>query len=67
MATRRQVLGTERSEVAAVLSNLAGLFKAKSEYDEAETLYHEALAIRRRMFGNDLFILFFKDIDRVCL
>jgi tetratricopeptide (TPR) repeat protein len=45
--------GANSSEYAAFLNNLAGLNESQGKYDEAEPLYNESLAIRKRALGND--------------
>jgi tetratricopeptide (TPR) repeat protein len=42
-------LGEEHPHVANSLHNLAGLLDAQGKYDEAEPLYRQSLAIRRKV------------------
>jgi tetratricopeptide (TPR) repeat protein len=42
-------LGEEHEDVAASLNNLAELLRAQGKYDEAKPLYHQSLAIRRKV------------------
>jgi tetratricopeptide (TPR) repeat protein len=44
-----KVLGEEHQDVAASLNNLAALLRAQGKYDDAESLYQESLAIRRKV------------------
>ena len=39
--------------VATQLNNLAGLLSSKGDYDGAEPLYRESLAIRKKALGDD--------------
>jgi hypothetical protein len=44
-------LGTEHPFLATSLNNLAELYRTTGHYTRAETLYQQALAIRRAAFG----------------
>jgi CHAT domain-containing protein/Tfp pilus assembly protein PilF len=45
--------GPDHTDVAAVLNNLAELYKNAGDYEKAEPLYQRSLAIRERVFGPD--------------
>jgi tetratricopeptide (TPR) repeat protein len=47
--TSCQVYGDEHPKVATGLNNLAGLLYAQGKYDEAEPLYQQSLAIKRKV------------------
>jgi tetratricopeptide (TPR) repeat protein len=50
---RRQHLGDDHRDVAEALSALGGLLDAKGDYDGAEALWQEALAINRKVAGEE--------------
>ncbi|MBD2338416.1 tetratricopeptide repeat protein, partial [Calothrix sp. FACHB-156] len=45
-------LGLEK-DLATSLNNLAGLYDSQGRYSEAETLYTQALALRRKLLGEE--------------
>jgi tetratricopeptide (TPR) repeat protein len=47
--TSCQVYGDEHPDVARDLNNLAALLRAQGKYDEAEPLYRQSLAIKRKV------------------
>ena len=53
MAISEKALGPEHPDVATILNNLAGLYKAQGHYAEAEPLYKRALAIDEGALGPD--------------
>jgi serine/threonine-protein kinase len=53
LRTRQEILGREHPDVAATITDLAGLLMEKGEYGTAEQLSREALAMRRRLLGNE--------------
>lgn len=53
LALREKALGGEHPDVATALKKLADLYKTKSDYDKAESLYQRALAIRERVLGSE--------------
>ena len=50
---REKELGLEHPDVARALSNLATLYRAKSDFVKAEPLYQRALAIFERTLGSE--------------
>jgi Tfp pilus assembly protein PilF len=44
---RKKVLGTDHPDYARSLNNLASLYQDLDDYAAADTLYKEALAIRK--------------------
>jgi tetratricopeptide (TPR) repeat protein len=53
LAIRERVLGSEHTDTAASLNNLAELYDDLGKYEEAEPLYQRALAIRERVQGTE--------------
>jgi serine/threonine protein kinase/tetratricopeptide (TPR) repeat protein len=53
LETRRNLLGNDHSLVAESLLNLAQVLVGEAKSAEAETLCREALAIRRKLFGEE--------------
>jgi len=51
LAIREKILGQEHPDVASSLSNLAGLYKAQGDYEQAKPLYERALAIFEKVRG----------------
>jgi tetratricopeptide (TPR) repeat protein len=51
LAIRRGRLGGDHEDVATSLAHLALLLQDRDAYDEAATLYQEALGIRQRLLG----------------
>jgi len=50
---KRRLFSGNNLDVADILQNLGGLYKAQSRYSEAEPLLREALEMRKRLFpGN---------------
>jgi hypothetical protein len=47
------LLGESHPSVALVLDNLSKLYFYQARFDEAETSCQQALAIRRRLLGED--------------
>ncbi len=48
---RERILGAEHPLVAQSLYNLGSLYRAKTDYKSAESLFQKALAIREKAFG----------------
>jgi tetratricopeptide (TPR) repeat protein len=48
---KKRLLGTEHSDVASSLNNLATLYRTQGRYDQAETLYVQGLEISERLLG----------------
>jgi tetratricopeptide (TPR) repeat protein/CHAT domain-containing protein len=48
LTIRRELLGDDHPEVAETLNNLAYQHQGRGEYEEAQDLFEEALAIRRK-------------------
>lgn len=53
LAIRERLFGSEHSDVAMSLNNLAALYDHQGRYVEAEPLFKQALAIRERVLGSD--------------
>ena len=53
LATRRALLGSDHKDIAKSLNALANLLRRKGDYPSAEIHYREALAILRRLPGDD--------------
>jgi len=53
LAIREEALGPDHTDVAASLSNLAGVYHGEARYAEAEPLYNRALAIFEKSLGPD--------------
>ena len=51
---RKRVFGAEHLEVASSLNDLAYLLHDKGDYEGTESLYREALAMRRQLLGEHL-------------
>jgi tetratricopeptide (TPR) repeat protein len=49
---RKGIYGEQHPEIASNLHNLAVLYSAKSEYEQAESYYLKALAIREKALGD---------------
>ena len=45
--------GEEHPEVAKSLNNLAFLYEHQGKYDEAEKMYKESLAIKKKVYGEE--------------
>ena len=50
---RRRLYGREHPEVADSLMDLAEVLQDRGDLDGAETLFREALAMRRKLLGED--------------
>jgi serine/threonine-protein kinase len=53
LGIRRRVLGSEHSDVATSLRNLAHVLLNKGDYTGAEALYRESLVMSRKAYGNE--------------
>lgn len=53
LTIREIVLGSDRSEVATSLNNLAGLYYTQGRYAQAEPLLKRSLAILEKTLGQD--------------
>ena len=53
MTINEHALGPEHPETATTLDNLAQLYQAQGQYEQAESLYQRALAIRERILGQE--------------
>jgi len=53
LAIREKALGTDHTDVASSLNNLAVLYRLKGDYAKAEPLYQRSLAIREKALGPD--------------
>ena len=51
-ANLQKELGLEE-DFASTLNNLAGLYRSQGRYSEAEPLYEQALALRKRLLGEE--------------
>ncbi len=51
LALRRKLLGEDHIDTAESVNNLAAMYFAIGDYDEAEPLYGQALEVRRRHLG----------------
>ncbi|HEU5376807.1 MAG TPA: FxSxx-COOH system tetratricopeptide repeat protein [Ktedonobacteraceae bacterium] len=51
LTIREQVLGTDHSDTATSLNNLAHLYQEQGKYPDAELLYQRALATREQILG----------------
>jgi len=51
LTIRENILGENSIEVAAVLNNLAGVYKFQSRYEEAELMYRQSLKVMEKKFG----------------
>ena len=51
LAIREKALGPEDPNVSVTLNNLAALYDALGQYDQARPLYERALAIREKVWG----------------
>jgi CHAT domain-containing protein/lipopolysaccharide biosynthesis regulator YciM len=50
---RERILGPEHAEVAESLHNLAAVYRAKSDYTNAESAFQRALSIREKVLGQE--------------
>jgi CHAT domain-containing protein/Tfp pilus assembly protein PilF len=50
---RERLLGNEHRDVAAAITNLAGVYSGRGEYVKAESLVRRALEIREKALGKD--------------
>ena len=50
---KRKLLGDEHPAVAFTLGNLAVLLKEKGEYEEAEQLLRQSIAMNRKLLGDE--------------
>ena len=53
MELYKQLLGENHPDVATSLNNLAGLYLNQGKYEEAESLYLQALEIAERVLGKN--------------
>jgi tetratricopeptide (TPR) repeat protein len=53
LSVSEKVLGSEHSDVAISLNNLAGLYQAQGKYNQAEPLLIRSLRIREKILGLD--------------
>ena len=53
LAIYEKVLGSEHSNVATSLNNLAELYRVQGNYSEAEPLYQRSLAIWEKVLGSE--------------
>lgn len=51
LGLRRQLLGEDNPDVATSLNNLAGLYDSQGRYEDAETLYVQAIALFMERLG----------------
>jgi CHAT domain-containing protein len=53
LAIGEKILGSEHTDVATLLNNLAELYRAKGDYEKTEPLHLRALAIREKALGGE--------------